>query len=138
MSRTSHPAVAVAALAVTLVLGFPGPAAADVVIHDGGVSKDREAATWVKDRTGASPTRVLDPDDVLRGPSRLLLSGAEVERCEGRPVAIDAAGKLDQITDRVLSFDLEAALESIRVLDTLLPCSDVAVLPEGRGAVRQG
>ena len=121
------PAARLAALALAWLVCLPATAAADVVIHDGGVSRDREAVTWVKERTGQAPTRVLDPDEVLRGPGRLLSSGAEVERCEGQPVAIDAAGKLDQITDRVLSFDLEAALESMRVLDTLLPCSDKPV-----------
>ena len=126
MGLRLHIAVSAAALAVALVLA-PSIARADVVVHDGGVSRDREAAAWVKQRSGHAPTRVLDPDDVLKGPTRLLTGGATVERCEGRPVDIDAPGRLDQITDRVLSFDLEAAFESMRILDTLLPCSDKPV-----------
>lgn len=117
----------VAALGLALLASLPAAARADVVVHDGGVSRDREAATWVKERTGQAPTRVLDPDDVLKGPTRLLAGGGSVERCEGRPVVIDAESRLDQITDRVLSFDLESALEAMGVLDTLLPCSDKPV-----------
>jgi hypothetical protein len=115
-----------AALALALLLFAPALARADVVVHDGGVGRDREAASWVKSRTGRSPTRVLTPD-VLTGPDRILLENATLERCEGSPVALDAGARLDLITDMVLSFDLEAALESLRVLDTLLPCIDKPV-----------
>ena len=110
---------------VVLVLSgtlLPGAAHADVVVHDGGVNRDRPAREAVTARTGRRPDLILS-SDVLAGPSRLLVANASLERCEGRSVNFDVHRKLNQITDQVLAFDLEEARSSLAVVDTLLPCS---------------
>ncbi|MCP4867761.1 MAG: hypothetical protein GY898_03480 [Proteobacteria bacterium] len=112
-------------LAVAALL-LPASAAADIVVHDGGVSKDRDAAERVQARTGQPPTLVL-ADDVLAGPSRMLVGGAELERCGGAPVTLDVAAKLDEASERVLSFELAKAEESLAVVETLLPCQESPV-----------
>jgi len=101
---------------------LPGAARADVVVHDGGVNRDRPAREAVTARTGRRPDLILS-SDVLAGPSRLLVANVSLERCEGRPVNFDVQRKLDQITDQVLAFDLEEARSSLAIVDTLLPCS---------------
>jgi hypothetical protein len=53
----------------------------------------------------------------------MLVANASIERCEGRPVNFDVHRKLDQITDKVLAFDLQEARSALAVVDTLLPCS---------------
>lgn len=118
-----HPAILAPQLAFALAVASPASSWADIVVHDGGVSFDREAAAWVGERTGRVPTRILTPE-ALGGPDRLLAFGAVAERCEGQPVVLDARARLDRISDSVLSFDLGPAVEALRVLDTLIPCAD--------------
>ena len=110
------------ALITGLLLLVPSLALGDVVVHDGGVNRDRSARQVVTARTGESPHLVLS-SDVLAGPSRMLSANASVERCEGKPVDFDIRRKLGEITDRVLAFALDEALEGLRIVDTLLPCS---------------
>jgi hypothetical protein len=117
------------AIVTALVLGLIGAPAlshADVVVHDGGVNRDRAAHAVVAARTGSPPHLILS-SDVLAGPSRILLKNVTVERCEGRSVKFDVRRKLDQITDKVLAFDLEEARSALQVVRTLLPCSSQLV-----------
>ena len=116
-----------AAAAAALALVLASPARADVLVHDGGVSKDSDAVSLVRGRTGKTPELVMS-NDVLAGPSRLLTANTSIERCEGGSIRLDPDRKLDKIVDQVLSFDLEAALESLNVVDTLFPCAE-AVIP---------
>lgn len=109
-----------AVLAGTLAL--PRVAAADIVLHDGGVERDRDAADVVTERTGKAPKMVLS-GDVLSGPTRLLASNATVEQCEGTAIKLKFDDKLDAIVESVLSFELDKALEDLDVLETLLPCA---------------
>lgn len=105
------------------------PVRADVVVHDGGVSRDRDAAQQVEVHTGKRPAKVL-PSDVLAGPSRLLAADVGVERCEGEGIDFAPADYLDRATEQVLGFDLEGATKTLDMLRTLLPCAD-AVQPRG-------
>ncbi len=102
---------------------------ADVVVHDGGVSRDRDASGRVERQTGQRPAKVL-PADVLAGPSRLLAAEVSVERCEGEGIHFDPTDYLDRATEQVLGFDLEGAAKTLDMLGTLLPCSDT-VQPKG-------
>ncbi len=101
-------------------------ARADIVVHDGGVAKDKDAAARVEGKTGTAPTMVLSHDK-LSGPSRLLVVGAKAERCGGEPVSLSVTAKLDEAAERVLSFELEKAQESLTVVQTLLPCQEAPV-----------
>ena len=112
-------------LAVAALL-LPATGRADIVVNDVGVSKDRDAGDRVQAHTGQPPTLVL-ADDVLAGPSRMLSHGAELERCGGNPVTLDIGAKLDEASERVLSFELERAEESLAVVETLLPCQESPV-----------
>ena len=110
-------------VAVTLVAGLlPGVASADIVLHDGGVERDRDAADVVAQRTGKAPKMVLS-GEVLSGPTRLLASNATVEQCEGTAIQLELDSKVAAIVESVLSFQLEKALEDLEVLETLLPCA---------------
>ena len=126
MSRSvlSLPAPLIAGLAALglWITVLPLAAQADVVVHDGGVNRDRAAREAVTARTDRPPHLILS-SDVLAGPSRMLVANASIERCEGRPVNFDVHRKLDQITDKVLAFDLHEARSALAVVDTLLPCS---------------
>ena len=101
-------------------------AVADIALHDGGVERDGEVSDLVTEHAGAKPRMVLS-GDVLAGPTRLLASNAEVEQCEGAPIQLGLGVKLDGVIESVLSFQLEQAIESLDVLETLLPCSDAPV-----------
>ncbi len=115
------------ATAALLSLGAgPGIARADIVLHDGGVERDRDAAEVVKDRTGVAPKMVLS-GDVLAGPTRLLASNATIEQCEGTEIKLKLDDKLDAVMESVLSFELEKAISDLDVLETLLPCASHAV-----------
>ncbi len=100
----------------------PSTVRADIVLHDGGVERDRDAADVVTERTGLAPKMVLS-GDVLAGPTRLLASNATVEQCEGTAIKLKLDEKLDTVMESVLSFELEKALEDLDVLETLLPCA---------------
>lgn len=102
------------------------PAQADIVLHDGGVERDREAGELVTVRTGNKPRMVLS-GDVLAGPTRLLASNAEVAQCSGAPIEIGLASKLEGVVEAVLSFELDRAIEELDVLQTLLPCAGAPV-----------
>ena len=104
------------------IVGFAGVARADIVLHDGGVERDRDAAEVVTKRTGVTPKMVLS-GDVLAGPTRMLASNATVEQCEGAAIELEMDAKLSAIVESVLSFELEKALEDLDVLETLLPCA---------------
>jgi len=110
-----------ALLTMGLVL-CPVPARADVVVHDGGVNRDRAARETVRARTGKAPHLILSAD-VLAGPSRLLAASVSLERCEGRPVEFDLDRKLALVTNQVLAFELKEAQSALEVVNTLLPCS---------------
>lgn len=112
--------VALGALLVAL------PARADIVLHDGGVSRDREVADIVLKQVGQAPRMVLS-GDVLAGPTRLLASNVEVEQCEGEPIALGLDRKREGIVEAVLSFELDRAIAELDILDTLLPCSSEPV-----------
>jgi len=103
-------------------IAAPGTVRADIVLHDGGVERDRDAADVVTERTGLAPKMVLS-GDVLAGPTRLLASNATVEQCEGTAIKLKLEEKLDTVMESVLSFELEKALEDLDVLETLLPCA---------------
>lgn len=105
---------------------FALPARADIVLHDGGVSRDREVADIVLEQTGQAPRMVLS-GDVLAGPTRLLASNVEVEQCEGEPIALGLDRKREGIVEAVLSFELDRAIAELDILDTLLPCSSEPV-----------
>jgi hypothetical protein len=115
------------ALAAAVLVVCASQAHADVLVHDGGVSRDSDASALVRGRTGKVPELVMS-SDVLAGPSRMLTVNASIERCEGGSIRLDPGRKLDKVVDQVLSFDLEAALGSLDVLDTLFPCAE-AVIP---------
>ena len=120
MPPASVRSAAVATIGALLLVS--GAARADVVIHDGGVARDKDAVARVQERTGRRPNKVL-PADVLAGPTHLLAAGASVEPCEGGTIRFDPRQRLDQITEQVLGFDQEGARASLEALDTLLPCS---------------
>jgi hypothetical protein len=101
-------------------------ARADIVLHDGGVNKDRDASRRVEERTGTAPSLVLS-SDVLAGPTRVLTANATIEQCEGAPINLDVAAKLNKIEEAVLSYELEIANRSLDILSTLLPCADSPV-----------
>lgn len=127
--RASRSAMLVAgavAVVATGLLALPTPTLADVVVHDGGVHRDRTARETVKARTGKAPHLILSAD-VLAGPSRLLAANTSLERCEGPPVKFDFRRKLDEITNLVLAFSLEEARSALAIVDTLLPCSSTPV-----------
>lgn len=117
-------ALAVAAMAVGLCA--PATVRADIVLHDGGVERDRDASDVVGERTGQAPRMVLS-GDVLAGPTRLLASNVTVEQCEGTAIKLKLEVKLDAVMESVLSFELDKALEDLDVLETLLPCAAHAV-----------
>ena len=117
-----HPAALVAATALL----FVSTARADVLVHDGGVSKDSDATALVRARTRKAPELVMSAD-VLAGPSHMLTANASIERCEGGSIRLDPDRKLDTVVDQVLSYDLEAAIESLGVLDTLFPCGETVI-----------
>ncbi len=108
--------------ALLVLLCLAAPAQADIVLHDGGVRKDADAARRVQNRSGSPPKLVLS-SDILAGPSRLLTANTSLERCEGEPIPLDVTDKLSQVEERLLSFDLRGAARILGVLDTLLPCS---------------
>ena len=115
-----------AALLVAAVCLAPAVVRADIVIHDGGVTKDRDAVERVEARTGNRPTLVLS-SDVLSGPSRQLTRDVQVERCEGDPVSLDVPARTEEIVEFVLSFELDKAMDGLRLIQTLLPCSEAPV-----------
>jgi len=119
-----------ALLSITLcmpaVLLPAASARADIVLHDGGVNKDRDASRRVQERTGSAPSLVLS-SDVLSGPTRVLTGNASIEQCEGAPINLDVAAKLNKIEEAVLSYELESANRSLDILSTLLPCADSPV-----------
>ncbi len=98
------------------------PAAADVVVHDGGVARDKDAASRVEERTGERPARVLS-DDVLAGPSRPLVANLTLEPCEGDSIAFEPKQRADAVMSSVLGFNLEGADADLAELRTLLACS---------------
>jgi hypothetical protein len=102
------------------------PARADIVLHDGGVNKDRDAGERVKERTGAAPSLVLS-NDVLSGPTRVLTGNATVEQCEGAPIPLAVDKKLDEIEEDVFSYELESAIRSLDILSTLMPCASTPI-----------
>ena len=79
-------------------MALPATSKADIVLHDGGVSRDKDAAERVTDRTGTAPTLILS-SEVLSGPTRLLAGHAQVEQCEGAPIPLDIEGKLQEIEE---------------------------------------
>jgi len=115
-----------AALVGLFLLLVPATSLADIVLHDGGVNKDRDAATRVKNRTQEAPRLVL-PSAVLAGPTQVLSGEANIERCEGGTMHLDVASKLTLIEDKVLNFEPEAALQTLSIVSTLLPCTDTVV-----------
>ncbi|HCP44564.1 MAG TPA: hypothetical protein DIU15_00785 [Deltaproteobacteria bacterium] len=118
------------ALVAGLVLaGAPTALRADIVLHDGGVNKDRDAANRVKTRTQEAPRLVL-PSAVLAGPTQILSGETNIERCEGGSMPLDVTNKLTLIEDKVLNFEPDSALQTLSVVSTLLPCSDSIIAAE--------
>ena len=111
---------------VMAIAGVPSAARADIVLHDGGVNKDRDAAQRVTERTGTAPTLVLS-NDVLSGPTRVLTGHATIEQCEGAPIPLDIERKLNEIEDSVFSYELEKAVRSLDILATLAPCASAPI-----------
>jgi hypothetical protein len=116
------PAARTGAALLALSFTFAAPALADVVVHDGGVGRDKDAATRVEEATGQRPARVL-ADDVLAGPSRPLVAELTMEPCEGDSIEFDASERVDAVLSAVLGFDLEGADAGLTELRTLLACS---------------
>ena len=114
--------------ALLFVLAWFGPTVvrADIVIHDGGVTKDRDATQQVVSRTGNRPTLVLS-DDVLSGPTHWLSEGVDVERCEGEQVSLDVPARVEDLAEFVLGFELDKAYDGLRLVRTLLPCNEAPV-----------
>lgn len=104
----------------------PSLAFADVVVHDGGVGRDKDAAARAEEHSGQRPARVL-ADDVLAGPSRPLASDLTLESCEGDAIPFEPGPRVDALTEAVLGFDLEAADGILSELRTLLSCSSTVV-----------
>lgn len=117
--------LALTGLVCAALLACP-PALADIVLHNGGVNKDRDAAERVTERTGTAPTLVLS-SDVLSGPTRVLTGHATIEQCEGAPIALDIKSKLDDIEESVFSYELETAARSLDILSTLAPCASAPI-----------
>lgn len=118
-----------AGAASTLLLAIllaSGPVMADVVVHDGGVARDKDAASRVEERTGERPSRVL-PHDVLAGPSRPLVANLTLEACEGDTIEFEPGARADAVMSSVLGFDLEGADGELSELRTLLACSATVV-----------
>jgi hypothetical protein len=111
---------------VMAVSGVSSAARADIVLHDGGVNKDRDAAERVTERTGTAPTLVLS-NDVLSGPTRVLTGHATIEQCEGAPIPLDIERKLNDIEDSVFSYELETAIRSLDILAILAPCASAPI-----------
>ena len=107
-------------------MALPATSKADIVLHDGGVSRDKDAAERVTDRTGTAPTLILS-SEVLSGPTRLLAGHAQVEQCEGAPIPLDIEGKLQEIEDAVFSYELETAIRALDILSTLTPCASTPI-----------
>ena len=124
MRPAARPRAASSIILATVLLS--APAAADVVVHDGGVARDKDAASRVEERTGQRPSRVL-PDDVLAGPSRPLVANLTVEQCEGDAIKFDPGARADAVMSSVLGFDLEGADSALLELRTLLACSATLV-----------
>ncbi len=124
MIRAAHAGAALSVLFAASLLS--GPARADVVVHDGGVARDKDAAARVEARTGERPARVLS-DDVLAGPSRALVANLTLEPCEGAAMEFEPSVRVDAVMSGVLGFDLEGANSSLAELRTLLACSSDVV-----------
>ncbi len=123
---SAHPRIlALATLACAALLACPA-ARADIVLHNGGVNKDRDAAARVTERTGEAPTLVLS-NDVLSGPTRVLTGHATIEQCEGAPITLDIKSKLDAIEESVFAYELETAARSLDILSTLAPCASAPI-----------
>ncbi|MCO4773504.1 MAG: hypothetical protein KDA24_25955 [Deltaproteobacteria bacterium] len=103
------------------------PALADIVLHDGGVERDREVSELVEQHTQSQPRMVLS-GDVLAGPTRMLASNVEVEQCEGSPIELNLGPKLEAVVESVLSFELDRAIGELDTLETLLPCASAPVM----------
>lgn len=111
------------AVVLTVALLAWSSAAADVVLHDGGVDRDREAKARISEQGLPTPDLALT-HEVLSGPAELLVHGAALVPCGGERGAGPSAADLDGVSDLVLSFQLEAALAELARLEGLAACSE--------------
>ncbi len=111
-----------ALLLLTAAILSPRTARPDVLLHDGGVERDREAIELMRARVGTEPTTVL-AGEVLSGPTRTLTANLTLERCHGAPAALQAAERLERIRDAVLSFDIGRSQHEIEGLRSVLTCA---------------